>query len=140
MNPLLILQPVAALFLLTGLVWFFMYARRLAYLTRHGIDPQALVTPEQLNATLPANINSASNNLKNLFELPVLFYALCGLLFAMQKVDAAFLYAAWAFVALRAVHSFIHCTVNIVKFRFAAYLLSSMALWFMVARFIWLVS
>ena len=137
MNQTLILQPVVALFLLTVLVWVFMYARRLSFILANNVDPQSLATPDQLNAGIPANINSASHNLKNLFELPVVFYALCAFLLLSQQVDEVYLYAAWAFSGLRVLHSLIHCTVNIVTLRFAAYSLSSLALWFMVVRLAW---
>lgn len=139
MSQQIILQPVVSLFLLTGMVWTYMYARRLAFILGNGIDPQSIATPELLNAKLPANINNPSNNLKNLFELPVVFYTLCAFLLLAQKVDALFLYTAWTYVGLRAIHSLIHCTVNIVNFRFTAYFLSSLVLWFMVVRLAWLV-
>jgi hypothetical protein len=133
-NQQLILQPVVSMFLLTGSVWAFMYIRRLSFMLRHNIDPQSVATPELMNARLPAYINNSSNNLKNLFELPVVFYALCAFLLLSQKVDAVFLYSAWAYAGLRATHSLVHCTVNVVNLRFAAYFLSSLVLWFMVAR------
>ena len=41
---------------------------------------------------------------------------------------------AWVFVAFRAAHSAVHCTVNIVLVLFGLYALSSLALWFMVLR------
>jgi hypothetical protein len=134
MNQQLILQPVMAMFLLTGLVWALMYARRIRYTLVNHIDPQSLATPEFLNARIPVAINNPSNNLKNLFELPVIFYALCAFLLLTHRVDQAYLTCAWAFVALRFVHSVIHCTINIVNLRFAAYFLSSIALWVMVVR------
>lgn len=134
MNQQLILQPAVSLFILTGIVWAVMYIRRLSYMSAHRIDPQSVATPELMGASLPAHINNASNNLKNLFELPVVFYAVCAFLLLTQRVDALFLNAAWAYVGLRALHSLIHCTVNMVKFRFTAYFLSSLVLWFMVAR------
>ena len=137
MNQYLILQPVVALFLLTAAVWVFMYARRLSFILANSIDPQSIATPEQLNARLPASVNHASNNLKNLFELPVVFYALCAFLLVSQNVDEVFLYSAWAFWALRVLHSLIHCTVNIVNLRFTAYILSSLVLWFMAVRLAW---
>ncbi|MDP1540224.1 MAG: MAPEG family protein [Moraxellaceae bacterium] len=135
MNQKLILQPVVTMFLLTGIVWAYMYARRLPFILKSGINPQSIATPELLNAAIPANINNSSNNLKNLFELPVIFYALCIVLFVTASVDSTYLYAAWAFVSLRALHSLIHCTINIVNFRFTAYFVSSLVLWFMVGRF-----
>jgi len=135
MNQQLIFQPVACMFLLTGLVWIFMYVRRLAFLATSGVDPQTIATPERLNTAIPAATNNPSNNLKNLFELPVVFYALCILLYLSSKVDAPYLYAAWAYVGLRSIHSLVHSTVNIVKLRFPAYFLSSLVLWFMVGRY-----
>ena len=57
---------------------------------------------------------------------PLLFTTLCVILLLSQRVDGVFLYSAWAFFGLRVVHSLIHCTVNIVNLRFAAYVLSSL--------------
>jgi hypothetical protein len=42
--------------------------------------------------------------------------------------------AAWVFVAFRALHSAVHCTINIVMLRFYLYLVSTLAVWFMVVR------
>lgn len=134
MDPSLILQPVVAMFVLTGLVWTYMYVRRLSFIFSHKINPQSLATPEQLAVVIPAHISAPSNNLKNLFELPVVFYALCVMLFVTGSVDSIHLYCAWAFVLLRALHSGIHCFINRVSLRFVAYLLSSLVLWGMVAR------
>ncbi len=135
MNQQIIIEPVIFMLLLTGAVWAYMYARRLPYILTNKIDPQSIATPELLNAKLPANINNPANNLKNLFELPVVFYVICVLLLLSQKVDEVFLYSAWAYVGLRTAHSLIHCTINVVNFRFTAYLLSSLVLWFMLVRF-----
>lgn len=134
MNQQLILHPVIVMFILTGTVWLFMYFRRLVYILGNKIDAQSVATPELLNSTIPAHINSSSNNLKNLFELPVLFYALCLILLLTQRVDETYLYAAWAYVGLRIIHSAIHCTVNIVMWRFIVYALSSLVLWLMIFR------
>lgn len=131
----LILQPVAGMFLLTAVVWAWMYALRLPYILRSGMDLQKVSTPESLNAVIPARLNNPSNNLKNLFELPVVFYALCILLYVTGKVDAVYLGMAWAFFALRVVHSLVHCVFNRVSWRFATYFLGSLVLWGMVARF-----
>lgn len=139
MDQQLILQPVVCMMLLTCAVWAFMYMRRLSFVLGNNIDPQSIATPELMSSMLPASINNSSNNLKNLFELPVVFYALCAFLLIAQKVDAIFLYSAWTFFGFRAVHSLIHCTVNVVYFRFTAYFFASIVLWFMVARLAWTV-
>ena len=134
-----ILQPVAALMLLTFVVWVFMYVRRLSFIVANKIPAQNVASPELINAALPEHVNRPSNNLKNLFELPVVFYAVCISLLASQQADALFVNLAWAYVALRVAHSAIHCSLNIVSLRFAAYALSSTVLWAMVFRFVFLV-
>lgn len=134
MNQNIILQPVMAMLLLTGLVWLLMYLRRLPYILSHNIDPQSIATPEQMTNVIPTNINNVSNNLKNLFELPVVFYVICIVLLITQKVDAMYVDAAWFFVGFRALHSLIHSTINHVNTRFTAYFLSSIALWYMTIR------
>jgi len=120
--------------LLTLLVWVYMYVLRLRYLLVKRIPSQRIATPELISSLLPEYINRPSNNLKNLFELPVIFYAVCGLLLALHQADAVFVKLAWAYVALRTLHSAIHCTINHVPLRFAAYLSSSVVLWVMVIR------
>jgi hypothetical protein len=75
-----------------------------------------------------------SDNLRNLFELPVLFYALTLYLFVTGQADAGYVYAGWIFAAFRALHSAVHCTINIVMLRFWLYAISSAALWFMLIR------
>ena len=47
------------------------------------------------------------------------------------------IFAAWIFAAFRIVHSAVHCTINIVMVRFWLYLISALALWFMMARAAW---
>jgi hypothetical protein len=79
-------------------------------------------------------VSNPSDNFKNLFEIPVLFYALALYLYATRQVDVAYVCAAWAFVGLRALHSAVHCTINVVIVRFYLYLLSTLILWFVVIR------
>lgn len=131
---LALVQPVVALMTLTLVVWLYMYVRRLAYVFANAIDAQELATPEQRDRVLPEAVNRPSNNLSNLFELPVVFYAICLLLLALGESDPLYVNLAWAYVALRAAHSAIHCTINIVTLRFTAYLLSSIVLWIMLGR------
>lgn len=130
-----LLAPFAAMLVLTCVVWVAMYALRLPYILGNKIDPQSIATPEQMSARMPAWVNNPSNNLKNLFEMPVLFYALVLALVITGNQDPLMVKLAWAYAGLRAAHSLIHCTVNIVNLRFAAYLLSSIALGVMIVRF-----
>ncbi len=129
-----IFMPMIAMIVVTIVVWFYMYAKRLAYLTRQNIDAQELATPEKVAATIPEEVNNPANNLKNLFEIPVLFYVLSIMAYLNGSVDSVFVNCAWVYVAMRAVHSLIQCTVNKVMLRFAVYALSCLVLWFMTFR------
>ena len=120
--------------LLTLGVWILFYFKRISYLTKHRVHPQRLTTPENAASIIPEEIQNPSHNFRNLMELPVLFYALCLYLFVTGTGDALYVWSAWVFVALRAVHSVIHCTTNVVMRRFQAYMASSLVLWIMVLR------
>lgn len=126
-----LVAPLLFMMLLTFVVWVVMYALRLTWMMRHQIVAQSVNTPGKMNAAMPERIHYPSDNLKNLFELPVIFYALTALhitgqLGPTQEIDVNL---AWAFVGFRALHSAVHCSVNIVLIRFTAYILASAALW-----------
>ena len=129
-----ILGPFLAMMVLTLLVWIFMYVRRIAYLVTQRVDPQRLTTPEKGVAIIPEAINYPAHNLRNLFELPVLFYSLCLYLYVTGSVDSIYVVAAWLFVAFRALHSLVHCTFNHVMHRFRLYMLAALILWFVLIR------
>jgi hypothetical protein len=134
MQQTAIFGPVLALMTLTLLVWIFMYVRRIGFIRGLRLDPRQLEIPGELARLSPAAVSNPSDNLKNLFELPVLFYALALLLFVTNGVDTTYVAAAWLFVVLRAAHSVVHCTFNRVMVRFSCYLGASLALWFMLLR------
>lgn len=129
-----ILAPFLAMMLLTALVWVYMYSRRLGYIKANRIQPQDLATPEMAAKLLPEAVTLPANNVRNLLELPVVFYALCLYLYVTGSVDGVHVVSAWMFVALRAAHSAVHCTVNIVVLRFASYFAAALVLWIMLAR------
>jgi hypothetical protein len=129
-----IFGPFFAMILLTLAVWVYMYVRRLHFITSRNIDPQDLAVPNALAQQAPAAVATPSDNLKNLFEMPVLFYALALYLFATGQVDANYVSAAWVFVAFRTLHSIVHSTFNRVSLRFGLYMVSSFALWFIAVR------
>ena len=133
MEETAIFGPVFAMFLLTFVVWVYMYVRRIGLLRSLEIDPKEL-TPGRLAELSPPAVSNPSDNLKNLFEIPVVFYALALVLFATGQVDAVYVGVAWVFVLFRALHSAVHCTINIIMVRFNLYLVSTLAVWFMAGR------
>ena len=129
-----IFGPFFATIFLTFVVWAYMYVRRIAFIRGNQLSPKELAVPGRLAELSPPQVSNPSDNLKNLFELPVLFYALVLYLFATGQVDAAHVAAGWVFAGFRALHSAVHCTFNLVILRFYLYLFSSLALWFMAIR------
>ena len=54
----------------------------------------------------------ADRNLANLFEFPILFYAICIVLYVSGKGDDFFLLLGFWFVGLRVAHSVYHIFIN----------------------------
>jgi len=134
MNQTAIFGPFFATMFLTLVVWVYMYIRRIGFITSSKLSPKDLAVPGALAQLSPPEVSNPSDNLKNLFEIPVLFYALALYLFVTKQVDATYVNAAWVFVAFRALHSAVHCTFNLVLLRFYLYLFATLAVWFMAIR------
>lgn len=128
-----IFAPFFATIFLTFLVWVYLYIRRISFMSSRKLSPSDL-SPTAFAELSPANVSNPSDNFKNLFEIPVLFYAIVLYLFATKQVDAVYVNAAWVFFVFRAFHSAVHCSFNLIILRFYLYLFSTIALWFMTAR------
>lgn len=128
-----IFWPVIAQVLLVLAVAVRMYLVRVAEMRARRIRPQSIATSRTAAEALQ-NI-AAADNFRNLFEAPVLFFAVCGALAITDTVTTLQLALAWTYVGLRAIHSFIHVTYNRVMHRFAAYLASMVCLFLMWGLF-----
>ena len=129
-----IFSPFFATVFLTLLIWVYMYIRRISFITSRKISQQDLSVPGTLAQLSPANVSNPSDNFKNLFEIPVIFYALVLYLFITKQVDTVYVNAAWVFVVFRALHSAVHCTSNLIMLRFYLYLFATLAVWFIAIR------
>ena len=129
-----IFSPFFATVFLTLLVWVYMYIRRISFIISRKLSQQELSVPGTLAQISPPNVSNPSDNLKNLFEIPVLFYALVLYLFITKQVDTVYVNAAWVFVVFRALHSAVHCTFNLIMLRFYLYLFATLAVWFIAIR------
>jgi hypothetical protein len=121
------LLPMAAMVFLTFAVWAMLFVRRIPKLKTDPVPIDAFKVRAKRPALSDEEL-AANDNLMNLFELPVLFYALCLAMAVAGVWGGWFTVGAWAYVALRAVHSVVHCTFNNVMLRFAAYLASTLVL------------
>ena len=133
MDQAAIFQPFVATMILTMVVWAYMYGRRLPFIFSNRLDAKQM-TPAELARVSPPPVSNPSDNLKNLFELPTVFYAVVLYLYATNQVDTAYVAAAWGFFLFRTMHSAVHCSFNFIPLRFLLYVISAGALWFMVLR------
>ena len=130
-----VLWPVAGMVLLTAVTWVRMYVERIGEMRKRRISAQRIASRHDAANILTTT--QAADHFANLFELPVLFYVLCMCLIITGMESGLFVAGAWAYVALRGLHTAIHLTYNRVMHRFAAYVASSLALFLMWAIFIW---
>jgi hypothetical protein len=129
-----IFSPFFATILLTLIVWVYMYFRRISFITTSKISSRDIATPAALAQISPPGVSNPSDNLKNLFEIPTLFYALVLYIFVTNQVDSVYVTAAWIFCGFRTLHSAVHCTFNLIMLRFYLYLFSTLAVWFIAIR------
>lgn len=75
------------------------------------------------------SVKNMGDSLKNQFEMPVLFYALCLAFIAVGETTQCLIIAAWVFVVFRVLHALVHCTKNtIFPTRFFVFFVSGIAL------------
>lgn len=130
-----ILQPVVALAAWTMVMWFWLYGTRIPALSAAKVDPDDLVhdPTKDLDSVLPPQVMWKAHNYNHLHEAPTVFYAVAIVLAIVGKGDGIATQLAWAYVALRVVHSVIQATVNKVSLRFLVFALSSFCLMALVA-------
>jgi len=138
MTGMTILQPVVALAAWTMVMWFWLYGTRIPALSAAKVDPDDLVhdPTKGLDQILPPQVMWKAHNYNHLHEAPTVFYAVA-ITLAIIGGDAGQglnTQLAWAYVALRVIHSIIQATINKVQLRFLVFALSSFVLMALVAR------
>jgi len=128
-----ILLPVFVMGVLHIVMFVWMLVTRLPAMTRAGLAPQDARDTSALKS-LPPEIVQVADNYNHLFEQPTLFYAVAISIAVLGHVDAGHVACAWAFTALRIVHSAVQATINVVNIRFTLFLLAWIVLAVMVVR------
>jgi hypothetical protein len=121
-SPLLAPVVVLVAWTLVMLVW-------LAVKRAPFVKDRSKVPPGSRGENMPPGPhNWPAHNYMHLLEQPTIFYAIV-LVLALMRFDAPInVWLAWAYVILRIVHSFIQSTVNIVRWRFLVFALSTACL------------
>ena len=129
------LFAVMAMVLLTLAVWLRLYFERLNEMKTRRIHPQKVATRAMAAEALTDT--RAADHFKNLFEVPVLFYAAVAFILIAHAADNMTVVTAWVFVACRVAHALIHVTYNTVMHRFGAYVLGCLAVWALWGELAW---
>ncbi|MGN6376050.1 MAG: MAPEG family protein [Sphingomonas sp.] len=125
--PFAMLWPTFALVLLIFIVWATMGITRFAHIRRVPPRREDFASHRATLAYFEP-VELPANNLRNLFEMPVLYFALVPLLLVTHHGDTVQAVLAWTFVALRVVHSLIHIVVRRIYARFLVYAASNIVL------------
>ena len=118
-----ILWPTFALVLLIFVVTVVLAAQRMRHV-RNTPPTRETFTSNATAARYFEPVQLPADNLANLFEMPVLFFAIVPLLMGTQQAGIVQVALAWLFVILRAAHSWIHLSVRNVRARFQVYVAS----------------
>jgi len=130
-----IFGPAFAMVALTAVVMARMLFERTRQMRAGRIHFRDIPSGSQMAARFADT--RAADNYRNLFEMPVLFYLALVVAAIAGLVTPLSLGLAWAYVALRVVHSAIHCGYNRVMHRFYAFLASNLVLWALWAWLGW---
>ena len=125
-----IFWPVLAQVLLT-LVMFIVLGARKAKAVKAG-----KVNREQAaldNRVWPEYVVKVSNNIANQFEVPILFYILCVVLYSINAAGTVAIVLAWLFVASRYAHAWVHVGSNYVPVRMRLFMVGCVVLLSMLA-------
>ena len=122
-----ILWPTLALVALIFVVAITMITGRLGHIKRNPPGADDFASADSARRYLQP-VAPSGDNYANLFEMPVLFFALVPLLLIFHHAGHVQVVLAWAYVALRLVHSLIHIGTKKVPPRFLAFLGSCIVL------------
>ena len=76
----------------------------------------------------PDSVLQINNNIRNQFEVPVLFYVLIGILWSIDTVNIYIHIASWIFVISRIIHMAVHTGSNYVPLRRKVFMLGCFVL------------
>jgi len=121
MSQYALLFPMLALVLLTFGVSVLLFRARIRSV-REGHTPVSYFRVFQ-GSPEPESLAKVTRHFSNLFETPVLFYAGCLTAMVVGVTGAVVVALAWAYVAARLVHAWIHLGANRVRHRLRVFAL-----------------
>lgn len=114
-----LVYPMFAMVVLTAVVLVTLFRRRVRAVREKQLPVGYFSTFQ--GAVEPEFTAQASRHFTNLFEAPTLFYVVCVATIATSEVTIAMVVLAWAYVAARLVHAYIHLGTNRIGNRIRTY-------------------
>ncbi|MBN8981710.1 MAG: MAPEG family protein [Rhizobiales bacterium] len=125
MSVQMVLAPVFALVFLIFAVMLGMFRVR----TKAVMTKEVRVSQIALGQDAwPKKATQISNTYMNLFEMPVLFFALIAFALPLRQADLVIVLLSWVYVALRYLHAGVYATSNDMRYRFGFFAASAMVL------------
>jgi hypothetical protein len=131
MQPISILLPVLVLAFWTFIIFVIMAPARFYFLRMK--HPQTAAHTKNLKGLLPPWTERVADNYNHLFEQPVVFYVITLSITVLNNIEPLMIQLAWAYVALRVLHSIVQITFNFVPLRFMLFVTSWLILGYMIA-------
>lgn len=132
MDRNLIFLPMLAQVFLVMVVYIKLAVRKAA--ARKEINPaETALNPK----AWPDDVVKVSNNVGNQFELPVLYYVVCMVMWGADGVTTITLTLAWLFVISRAIHAWVHTGSNHVPTRLRMFMIGFLVLLIMWGFSLW---
>ena len=131
MHQISILLPVLTLAFWTFIIFAIMAPARFYFLRMK--HPQTAAHTKNLKGILPPWTERVADNYNHLFEQPVVFYAIALSIAVINSIEPLMIQLAWAYVALRVLHSIVQITFNFVPLRFTLFVTSWLILGYMIA-------
>ncbi|MGH8251377.1 MAG: MAPEG family protein [Steroidobacteraceae bacterium] len=123
----LIFYPILVQVALTLLVYVHLIRVKIRAIKAGQVDKERRALHED---AWPDSVLQINNCIRNQFEIPVLFYVVAFVLWALEAVGIVALVVAWLFVLSRLAHAWIHLTSNYVPNRRRAF---TVGWWLLVA-------
>ena len=114
MDKILIIYPILAVVLMNFIVMFHMRYMIVKAIKKRDVKYKFFRAYE---GSAPEYLLTSRHHYKNFFEIPILFYLLCLVLYMIDDVSAIDLWIAWLFVLFKGIHSYIRITSNYVPYR-----------------------
>ena len=132
MEQIPILAPAAVLVLWSLVVLLWVAATRFSAFAKAGVkigeaEPGSRYV--DVEPMMPAKVNWKSHNYTHLMEQPTIFYAAVAILALAGEGSGINGAIAWAYVAIRVVHSIWQVTINIIPIRVASFTVSTLCVW-----------